>query len=93
MPLQMSCPGCQKSYKFPDDKRGKQVRCPACSHVFRVGKPTADAAAPESREPEAPRAPKSAAKPRSTAPERSQANSRPGRDPRPQPRAALRISA
>jgi predicted Zn finger-like uncharacterized protein len=43
MAIQMSCPRCQKSYRFTDDKRGKQVRCRDCSHVFAVGKPSANA--------------------------------------------------
>ena len=53
MAIQMNCPGCQKSYKFADDKRGKQVRCPDCSQVFRVGKPSAKPAAPGAPRPQA----------------------------------------
>ncbi len=30
MPIQVNCPQCQKTYTFPDDKRGKQVRCRDC---------------------------------------------------------------
>jgi predicted Zn finger-like uncharacterized protein len=41
MPIQARCPQCQKSYKLSDDRRGKQVRCQACSHLFRVGEPAA----------------------------------------------------
>jgi outer membrane protein assembly factor BamE (lipoprotein component of BamABCDE complex) len=53
MPIQVSCPQCQKVYVFPDDKRGKQVRCQDCFQVFLAGKPPADAPAePEVLEPE-----------------------------------------
>ena len=44
MPIPMSCPQCQKAYKLSDDKQGKQIRCRACSHVFRVAKPPANGA-------------------------------------------------
>ena len=45
MAILMSCPRCQKSYRFNDVKRGKQVRCRDCSHVFAVEKPSANAPA------------------------------------------------
>ncbi len=57
MPIQVSCPQCQKTYTFPDDKRGKQVRCRDCFQVFFAGDAPADAS-PEAAAPPEPPPPK-----------------------------------
>jgi hypothetical protein len=31
-----SCPSCSRKLKLADNLAGKQIRCPACKHVFRV---------------------------------------------------------
>jgi predicted Zn finger-like uncharacterized protein len=36
MPIQTACPNCDASYKLPDDKLGKKVRCKKCEETFTV---------------------------------------------------------
>jgi hypothetical protein len=36
MPIQVSCQGCQKSFRVKDDYAGKKIRCPACKGVLDV---------------------------------------------------------
>ena len=36
MPIQASCPTCDKEYKLADHLDGKQIRCKECNAVFRV---------------------------------------------------------
>jgi predicted Zn finger-like uncharacterized protein len=37
MSLAVSCPHCQSRVRVPDDAVGRDVRCPNCQQVFRVG--------------------------------------------------------
>lgn len=36
MPIEIRCQGCSRLLRLPDGSEGKQARCPACSHTFRV---------------------------------------------------------
>ncbi len=36
MSIQVSCQGCQKSFRVKDDYAGKKIRCPACKGVLDV---------------------------------------------------------
>lgn len=36
MSIQVSCPGCQKSFRVKDDYAGKKIRCPACKGILDV---------------------------------------------------------
>src|SRR5215469_5732416 len=37
MPIQTTCPACEKGYTLPDTQRGKRVRCKSCQGTFVVG--------------------------------------------------------
>ncbi|HVS34925.1 MAG TPA: hypothetical protein VMS17_05045, partial [Gemmataceae bacterium] len=66
MSIQVRCPKCQESCTFPNDQRGRQVRCPHCAKVLQLGKPPAKTSVAAK--------PKSAAAPRRVpAAERSEA--------------------
>jgi predicted Zn finger-like uncharacterized protein len=34
MPIQTTCPSCSQQVRVPDQLLGRNVKCPACSHVF-----------------------------------------------------------
>ncbi len=34
MPMTMSCPGCGRTGRIPDELQGKQVKCPKCGAIF-----------------------------------------------------------
>jgi DNA-directed RNA polymerase subunit RPC12/RpoP len=36
MTISVKCPSCGRQGKAPDTSRGKNARCPACKHTFRV---------------------------------------------------------
>lgn len=36
MPIQVSCPECQRPLRVPDHLLGTQVRCPGCQAIFRA---------------------------------------------------------
>jgi predicted Zn finger-like uncharacterized protein len=44
MPLQITCPNCERRLKVPDSVRGKKLRCPKCQTTFRL--PGEDAPSP-----------------------------------------------
>jgi HEAT repeat protein len=37
MPIQTTCPACERGYTLPDTQRGKRVRCKNCQETFVVG--------------------------------------------------------
>jgi hypothetical protein len=37
MPIQTTCPACERGYTLPDTQRGKRVRCKNCQGTFVVG--------------------------------------------------------
>jgi hypothetical protein len=41
MPIQTTCPACEKGYTLPDTQRGKRVRCKNCQGTFVVGESAA----------------------------------------------------
>jgi HEAT repeat protein len=42
MPIQTTCPACERGYTLPDSQRGKRVRCKNCQGTFVVGGEAAD---------------------------------------------------
>jgi hypothetical protein len=46
MPILTPCPECGKPYQFPEEMRGRKVRCPMCFATFLVGGAAADGEAP-----------------------------------------------
>jgi len=55
MPIQISCPSCQKQLRVPDNLVGKSVKCPSCQTSFEAVAEQAPAAEERSREEPAPR--------------------------------------
>jgi uncharacterized RDD family membrane protein YckC len=39
MPIDLTCSGCGKRLRVPDDSAGKQARCPACGEISTVPEP------------------------------------------------------
>ena len=66
MAVRFHCPECRKELRAPGDVRGRTVRCPSCSHQFRIsGGQNAPAAHPRAdAEPHTPR--QSSARPKRT---------------------------
>lgn len=63
VPETVQCPVCHKRYRLPPERRGKRVRCPACTTTFTPAVPPEAAAAP-------PAAPAPASAPPDAAPRR-----------------------
>jgi predicted Zn finger-like uncharacterized protein len=36
MPIQVTCPSCERPLRVPDELLGQQVKCPACQHTFEA---------------------------------------------------------
>src|SRR5260370_5681532 len=34
MPIQVSCPGCSRPLRAPDERLGQKVKCPGCAEMF-----------------------------------------------------------
>jgi len=49
MPLQSNCPACNQQVRVPDQLIGRNVKCPACGHVF-LATESGPASAPMQRE-------------------------------------------
>src|SRR5688500_7654761 len=41
MPIEYPCPACQRPLAVPESYLGRNMACPTCSHVFRLGPPPA----------------------------------------------------
>jgi predicted Zn finger-like uncharacterized protein len=55
MPVQTNCPACNQQVRVPDQLLGKNVKCPACGHIFLAGGGTAPTTRAESAAPPPPR--------------------------------------
>ncbi len=53
MPVNITCPNCQKTLRLPENLMGKRVRCPGCQEVFTAEDPEAGVEPVEEQEEEA----------------------------------------
>src|SRR4051812_4104248 len=37
MAIEMNCPHCDEKYRFPERRRGEEIRCKVCEHGFVIG--------------------------------------------------------
>ena len=51
MPIQISCPSCQRQLRVPDNLMGKTVKCPSCQTAFEAVAEQAPPSAPAEEEP------------------------------------------
>jgi len=78
MPIQLSCPACQRQLRVPDNLVGQMVKCPGCKEAFK-------AVVEEAPPPSTPAPPRSSAPPNDDDRFRDQE-----RDPEPERRVARR---
>src|SRR6266568_8453693 len=49
MPTPISCPGCQKALRVPDEALGKSILCPVCGMTFTPSRPPGGESTPSPR--------------------------------------------
>ncbi|GAB5441418.1 MAG: hypothetical protein Fues2KO_17670 [Fuerstiella sp.] len=74
MPIECSCPACDKQFRVKDELAGKKFKCTACGAVVSAGPPAASPPAPAAPAAPAARKPTAAKKPTAADPARKPAS-------------------